>query len=109
MTENLPQAVESTRVALERDPDSYMFAEFPPGAPGDGGEASMLPTGLCDLLELTDGHHAGELAFYSTTNIAQAQHYCEGIDVLGEGYLRLTDSDESDPWYRFLRDQGLVS
>ena len=163
---SLAQAVDATRAALERDPDSYMFAKFPPGAPVDAGETSTLPTGLRDLLELTDGFHAGELAFYPTGSIAQAQHYCEDLDggaerwmcfglnmdyplfverttgavwhypdiqyehhlmsdrfeilgddvkaffadyVLGEGYLRLTVSDESDPWFRFLRGQGLVS
>lgn len=29
--------------------------------------------------------------------------------VLGEGYRRLTDSSESDPWFRVLLRQGLVS
>ena len=155
---SMARMVDSVRTALANDPASYTFAKFPAGTTQGAAE---LPECLRELLKITDGARAGEVALYKAATISQGQHYCDGLDggrtkwlcfainldyplfieratgavwwipemnleyffmsdrferladsvedffaeyIFGEGYRRLTDSGESDPWYRFLRN-----
>ncbi|WP_067792944.1 hypothetical protein [Actinomadura formosensis] len=80
MNDRLRQKIDSIRQSLESGPDSYMFAEFNPGASGSADVLTGLPPELRDLLLVTDGLYAGVITVHSTRTIGANQFYCDDLD-----------------------------
>ncbi|TYB46901.1 SMI1/KNR4 family protein [Actinomadura chibensis] len=82
----------STRQRLERvssllaaREDSYMFAEFPPGAPeSDLAGRDDLPPDLRDLLAYSNAPRAGSIALFKDTLLPNNQFYLDmpGVDEI---------------------------
>lgn len=78
MSLSLEERVATLRAELERDADSVLFADLPPGA-ADARVLEQLPAGHSRVLAASDGPRCGVIVWFDTGYLTSQQYFCDDL------------------------------
>jgi hypothetical protein len=100
---DLTAIVDRMRAALATNPELSIYASLPPPAVASG--LADLPSGVVEVLAVTDGPRCGAIIWWSAAELPEFQFYCD--EVGGEDDWLCFAVNNDDPIY-VRRDSGEV-